>query len=209
MAGFSSEKERMLAGELYIASDPELKEDNMRKRRLVHAINTSAYDAFNEREALFRELFKSLGDGAFLEPPFNCDYGSNISIGRNFYANMDCIFLDVAPITIGDNVFFGPRVNLLTPYHPIDAETRNSHLEGALPITIGNNVWFGGNVTVCPGVVIGDDVVVGAGSVVVKNIPSHSVAAGNPCRMIRSITNKDKEYWHSKAEGYRQWKTGL
>ena len=122
---------------------------------------------------------------------------------------MDCIFLDVAPITIGDNVFFGPRVNLLTPYHPIDAETRNSQLEGALPITIGNNVWFGGNVTVCPGVVIGDDVVVGAGSVVVKDIPSHSVAAGNPCRIIRSITDKDKEYWRSKAEGYRQWKTGL
>ena len=209
MAGFSSEKERMLAGELYIASDPELKEDSMRKRRLVHAINTSAYDAFNEREALFRELLKGLGDGAFLGPPFNCDYGSNISIGRNFYANMGCIFLDVAPITIGDNVFFGPRVNLLTPYHPIDAETRNSQLEGALPITIGNNVWFGGNVTVCPGVVIGDDVVVGAGSVVVKDIPSHSVAAGDPCRVIRGITDKDKEYWRSKAEGYRQWKTGL
>ena len=152
----TNEWERMLSGELYICGDMQ-REANMRKRRLVHAINTSAYDAFEERDRLFRELFGSLGKGAFLEPPFNCDYGCNTYIGDNFYANMDCIFLDVARITIGDRVFFGPRVGLYTPYHPIDAAVRASGPEGARPITIGNDVWFGGSVVVCPGVTIGDD----------------------------------------------------
>ena len=134
----TNEWERMLSGELYICGDMQ-REANMRKRRLVHAINTSAYDAFEERDRLFRELFGSLGKGAFLEPPFNCDYGCNTYIGDNFYANMDCIFLDVARITIGDRVFFGPRVGLYTPYHPIDAAVRASGPEGARPITIGND----------------------------------------------------------------------
>ena len=144
------EWERMLSGELYVADSPQQREANMRKRRLVQAINTSAYDAFEERDRLFHELFGSLGRGAFLEPPFNCDYGCNIYIGDNFYANMDCIFLDVASITIGDRVFFGPRVGLYTPYHPIDAAVRVSGPEGARPITIGSDVWFGGNVVVGP-----------------------------------------------------------
>lgn len=120
------EWERMLSGELYVADSPQQQDANMRKRRLVQAINTSKYDAFKEREELFRELFGSLGKGGFLEPPFNCDYGCNTYIGDNFYANMDCIFLDVAKITIGDRVFFGPRVGLYTPYHPIDAAVRSS-----------------------------------------------------------------------------------
>lgn len=111
---------------------------------------------------------------------------------------MDCIFLDVARITIGDRVFFGPRVGLYTPYHPIDATVRSSGPEGARPITIGNDVWFGGNVVVGPGVTIGDDVVIGAGSVVVKDIPSHSVAVGNPCHVIREITDADREYWEAR-----------
>ena len=186
---FAGEYDRMIAGELYVAEDPRLQELNMRKRRLVHAINTSAYDAFDERKALFTELFGAFGEGGFIEPPFNCDYGCNISIGKNFYANMDCIFLDVAPIAIGDRVFFGPRINLLTPYHPIDAAVRASGPEGALPITIGS------------------DVVIGAGSVVVKDIPSHSVAVGNPCRVVREISDKDREYWERKASEYRAWKS--
>ena len=200
MTQYNSEKERMLAGELYVAADPELGEANMRKRRLVHEINTMPYDQLDERMKLFHELFAELGEGSFVEAPFNCDYGSNTRIGRNFYANMDCIFLDVAPITIGDNVFFGPRIGLYTPYHPIDAEVRNAQMEGGLPITIGSDVWFGGNVIVCPGVTIGDDVVIGAGSVVTKDIPSHSVAVGNPCRVIREIGEKDREY---RREGPR------
>ena len=181
----------------------------MRKRRLVQAISTSAYDAFEERDRLFHELFGSLGKGAFLEPPFNCDYGCNTYTGDNFYANMDCIFLDVAPITIGDRVFFGPRVGLYTPYHPIDAAVRASGPEGARPITIGSDVWFGGNVVVGPGVTIGNDVVIGAGSVVVKDIPSHSVAVGNPCHVIREITDADRDYWEGKAAEYRAWKDSL
>lgn len=191
------EWERMLSGELYVADNPKQHEMNMRKRRLVQAINTSAYDAFEERDRLFHELFGSLGKGAFLEPPFNCDYGCNTYIGDNFYANMDCIFLDVARITIGDRVFFGPRVGLYTPYHPIDAAVRASGPEGARPITIGNDVWFG------------DDVVIGAGSVVVKDIPSHSVAVGNPCHVIRTITDDDRTYWQAKAAEYRAWKDSI
>ena len=144
-----------------------------------------------------------------MEPPFNCDYGCNTFIGKNFYANMDCIFLDVARITIGDRVFFGPRVGLYTPYHPIDATVRSSGPEGARPITIGNDVWFGGNVVVGPGVTIGDDVVIGAGSVVVKDIPSHSVAVGNPCHVIREITDADCEYWEGKAAEYHAWKDSI
>lgn len=203
---YANEKERMLDGVLYVANDSQLAADNMRKRRLVHEINTAPYDALDHRMELFHELFAELGEGAFIEAPFNCDYGSNTRIGRNFYANMDCIFLDVAPITIGDNVFFGPRVSLYTPYHPIDAEVRAAQMEGALPITIGSDVWFGGNVVVCPGVTIGDDVVIGAGSVVAKDIPSHSVAVGNPCHVVREIGQQDREYWQAKADEYRAWK---
>ena len=188
-----NEWERMLSGELYVADSPQQQEANMRKRRLVQAINTSEYDAFKERDELFHELFGAFGEGGFVEPPFNCDYGCNTFIGKNFYANMDCIFLDVARITIGDRVFFGPRVGLYTPYHPIDAAVRSSGPEGARPITIGNDVWFGGNVVVGPGITIGDDVVIGAGSVVVKDIPSHSVAVGNPCHVIREITDADRK----------------
>lgn len=204
-----NEWERMLSGELYVADNAQQREANMRKRKLVQAINTSTYDAFEERDRLFHELFGSLGKGAFLEPPFNCDYGCNTYIGDNFYANMDCIFLDVAPITIGDRVFFGPRVGLYTPYHPIDAAVRASGLEGARPITIGSDVWFGGNVVVGPGVTIGNDVVIGAGSVVVKDIPSHSVAVGNPCHVIRTITDDDRTYWQAKAAEYRAWKDSI
>lgn len=200
------EYERMLSGELYIADDPYLKEHNLKRRRLVQEINRSDYDEFDKREALFRELFGSFGEGSYIEPPFRADYGCNTYIGRNFYANTDCIFLDVARIDIGDNVFFGPRVSLLTPYHPIDAQVRNEQLEGGKPISIGNDVWFGGNVTVCPGVTIGDDVVIGAGSVVVKDIPSHCIAVGNPCRPIRAITDADHEQWQRKAREYRAWK---
>lgn len=203
------EYDRMLAGDAYIATDPLIAEASLRRRRLVQEINRTDYDAFQEREELFRELFGSLGEDPDINIPFYCDYGINIHIGDHFYANVDCIFLDVAPITIGDHVFFGPRTNLLTPYHPIDAEIRNTHLEGGLPITIGSNVWFGGNVTVCPGVTIGDDVVVGAGSVVTKDIPSHSVAVGNPAHVMRPITQEDRDHWQRIADEYNAWKAGL
>lgn len=196
----------MVSGELYIADDPHLHALGAKRRRLQQEINTSAWDAFDERAALFRELFGAIGEGSHIEPPFRCDYGCNIAIGRNFYANTDCIILDVAPVTIGDNVFFGPRVGLYTPYHPIDAQTRNAQLEGGLPIRIGDDVWFGANVTVCPGVTIGSDVVIGAGSVVTKDIPAHSVAVGNPARVIRAIDDDERARWRAKAAEYRAWK---
>ncbi|MEE1295467.1 MAG: sugar O-acetyltransferase [Bifidobacterium sp.] len=196
----------MLTGELYIAADPHLGALHLRKRRLVQAINTSRYDAFEERSQLFHELFGALGEDASIEPPFQCDYGCNTYIGDHFYANVDCAFLDVAEIRIGDNVFMGPRVSLYTPYHPIDAGVRNQQLEGGRPITIGDDVWFGGSVTVCPGVTIGNDVVVGAGSVVTKDVPDHSVVAGNPARVLRAITADDRVHWQAKAAEYRAWK---
>ena len=198
-----SEKERMLAGELYFADDPELNAMRMKKRKLEREFNDTPYDAFELRASIIRELFGSTGKNCYVEPPFHCDYGCNTRVGDNFYANFDCIFLDVAPITIGNNVFFGPRVGLYTPYHPIDARVRGEGLEGGLPITIGDDVWFGGNVVVCPGVTIGSDVVIGAGSVVVHDIPSHSVAVGNPCHVIRQINDADREYWEEKAQQYR------
>lgn len=200
------EYERMLSGELYIADDPRLQQLGARRRRLQQLINTSAWDAFDERDRLFHELLGAFGEGSHIEPPFRCDYGCNIHIGRNFYANTDCIVLDVAPVTIGDNVFFGPRVALCTPYHPIDAAARNEQLEGGLPITIGSDVWFGGGVTVCPGVTIGDDVVVGAGSVVAKDIPSHAVVVGNPAHVVRAIGEEDRRRWRAQADAYRAWK---
>ena len=175
------EWERMLSGELYVADSPQQQEANMRKRRLVQAINTSEYDAFKERDELFHELFGAFGEGGFVEPPFNCDYGCNTFIGKN------CIFLDVARITIGDRVFFGPRVGLYTPYHPIDATVRSSGPEGARPITIGNDVWFGGNVAVLPGVTIGSGAVIGAGSVVSRDVPPN-VVSGTIDSSFPSIT---------------------
>lgn len=198
-----SEKERMLAGELYIAEEPELGRLHMKKLRLVQQYNTAAFDDFAGREAIMRELLGSVGKNFTIEPPVQFDYGCFTYIGDNFYANTDCIFLDVNPIRIGDNVMLGPRVGLYTPWHPIDAKVRAELLEGGSPITIGNDVWIGGGVTVCPGVTIGDDVVIGAGSVVVKDIPAHSVAVGNPCHVIRTIGASDRDYWRAKADAYR------
>lgn len=126
--------------------------------------------------------------GAYLEPPFRCDYGANITLGKNFYANFNCVVLDVAPVVIGDNVLFAPNVQIYTAGHPLDVKSRvEEGIEFGTPITIGNNVWLGGGVIVCPGVTIGDNSVIGAGSVVTKDVPANVVAAGNPCRVIRTL----------------------
>lgn len=199
-----TEKELMLSEQLYIANDMELEKDNAKARRLTRLINTATEEQADYRLGLFRELFGSVGKQFWIEPPFRTDYGCNTYIGEGFYANYDCIFIDVARIHIGNNVFLGPRVCLYTAGHPIDAEIRNQQLEFGKSITIGNDVWIGGNTVVNPGVTIGDNVVIGSGSVVTKDIPSGVVAAGVPCRVIRQITEADTTYWRTLAEQYRK-----
>jgi maltose O-acetyltransferase len=182
-----SMRERMLAGDLYIADDARLAADSLRAMRLLEQFNRSAADAPEERQRLLCELLGTLGEGAVVRPPFYCDYGYQTHLGARSFANFGLVALDVARITIGEDVQIGPNVQLLTPTHPIEAELRRAKWEAAKPITIGNNVWLGGGVIVCPGVTIGDNTVVGAGAVVVKDLPARVVAVGNPARVIRRL----------------------
>lgn len=197
-----TEKERMISGRLYRDSDPELLAGRARARVLTERFNATREEDKDQREPILRELLGSVGGRIYIEPTFHCDYGYNISIGDGFYANYDCIILDVAPVTIGRNVFFAPRVGVYTAGHPIDAGIRAEGLEFGKAITIGDDVWVGGNVVINPGVTIGSDVVIGSGSVVTRDIPSHVVAAGNPCRVIRPITQEDRAYWLKQREEY-------
>lgn len=200
------EKDLMLSGQLYIATDEELVELQLKKHRFLDEFNNTKFEDYLKRRELAKGIFKRLGENAIINKPFYCDYGCNISIGDNFYANFDSVFLDVNEIIIGNNVFLAPRVSLFTAGHPIDKDVRNTQLEFGKKIIIGNDVWIGGNTVVNPGVTIGDNVVIGSGSVVTKDIPSGVVAAGNPCRVIRKITEEDKEYWNRKKELYYQLK---
>ena len=197
-----TDKECMLAERLYMAADAELVKARERAKRLTRQINTATEEQTEYRNRLFRELFGGIGSNFCIESSFRIDYGCNTYIGENFYANYDCIFIDVARIDIGDNVFFGPRVCLFTAGHPIDAGVRNMQLEFGKRIRIGNDVWVGGNTVINPGVTIGDNVVIGAGSVVTGDIPCGVVAAGVPCRVIREITEEDRVYWGKEAEAY-------
>ncbi|MBP2185919.1 sugar O-acetyltransferase [Amycolatopsis magusensis] len=181
-------KGRMLRGELYKDNDPELVAERYRAQRLCAEFNGTEPDAGERREQLLRDLLGGLGEGSWIMPRFQCDYGYLIEIGSNSFLNYDAILLDCAPIRIGDDVSIGPRAQLLTALHPMeDHEARRQRWESAAPITIGNNVWFGGGVTVCAGVTVGDDTVVGAGSVVTRDLPSKVFAAGNPARVIRGL----------------------
>lgn len=197
-----TEKEKMLSGKLYIAQNDELISDNKQARRLTRLFNQATEDEADKRLSYLNQLFGRVGKNIWIEPPFRCDYGQHIFIGENFYANYDCIIIDVCPVTIGSNVFFGPRVCIYTALHPIDAEVRATGLEYGKPVTIGNDVWVGGNTVINPGVTIGDNVVIGSGSVVTKDIPSGVVAVGNPCRVLRAITEEDYQYWHQKQKEY-------
>jgi maltose O-acetyltransferase len=179
--------ERMLAGEPYIADDPRIIDMSLTAMDRMAAYNTSsAHDPDNRRQLLV-ELLGSVGEGTEIRPPFHVDFGDHITIGARCFANFGLVALDVAPITIGDDVQIGPNVQLLTPTHPIEPEPRREKWEGAEPIRIGDNVWLGGGVTVLPGVTIGENTVVGAGSVVSRDLPANVVAAGNPARVIRTI----------------------
>jgi maltose O-acetyltransferase len=182
-----SEKEKMLAGELYLALDPELANERKHCRTKIHGYNNTLPEQFAERAAILRELLGAVHKSAYIEPPFRCDYGYNIHVGKGFYANFDCVLLDVNPITIGDRVLLGPGVHIYTATHPVDPETRRSFKELGRPITIEDDVWIGGRAILCPGVTIGEGAVIGAGSVVTKDVPPRTLAAGNPCRKIRAI----------------------
>ena len=198
-------KELMLMGELYkLNDDKELNEDFMRARRLTRLFNSMTEEQMEERKEIIKELFKSTGENVHVEQTFHCDYGCHISVGENFYANYDCIMVDVCEIIIGDNVLLAPRVGIYTAGHPIDAAVRNEGLEFGKPVIIGDNVWIGGNAVINPGVTIGSGVVIGSGSVVTKDIPDHVVAVGNPCRVSRKINEEDKIYWEKEREKYYQ-----
>ena len=182
-----TEREKMLAGELYIASDPELHTAHLRAQALLAKFNATAADARQERRASLTELFAHFGDETVLKPIFRCDYGFNISIGRRTFINYDCTFLDCNLITIGDEVQIAPGVHIYTCTHPLDATQRRAYLELALPVSVGDGVWLGGGAIICPGVTIGENTVVGAGSVVTRDLPPNVLAAGNPCRVIRPL----------------------
>lgn len=188
----SREKDKMLSGELYKSFDAELLAERQRAKEIVFRYNSLQPSMIEERNELLRSLFGSVKGNFFIEPPFRCDYGCNIEIGENFYANYNLVILDCAKVTIGDNVLIGPNVGIYTAGHPLHFELRNEEWEFACPITIEDNVWIGGNVVLNPGVTVGRNSVVGSGSVVTKDIPANVVAAGNPCRVIREITDADK-----------------
>ena len=181
-----TEKEKCKRGELYDANnDPELVAERQACKRICHEYNSLSPDETEKREKIIRKLIGKTGKQFIIEQPFYCDYGYNIEIGENFYANMNCVILDGAKVTFGDNVFIAPNCGFYTAGHPLDTALRNQGLEYARPIKVGNNVWIGAQVCVLPGVTIGDNCVIGAGSVVTNDIPDNSLAVGNPCRVIK------------------------
>ncbi len=194
-----TELEKMRQGLLYDANyDPELLQARARCKDLCFEFNRLKPSSTAEQEKIIRSLFGKTGKNCCVTAPFWCDYGCNIEVGDNFYINHYCVILDGGKVTFGDNVFIAPNCVFSTAGHPLDTEQRNQGLEYAYPITVGDNVWFGASVTVLPGVTIGSDTVIGAGSVVNRDIPSGVVAVGNPCRVLRKITEEDKKkYWRN------------
>jgi maltose O-acetyltransferase len=180
-------RERMLAGELYIADDPELARDSARAQRLTHQINTMDPTDHQRRRELLAELLGAFGEGSDIRPPLQCDYGYQTFVGARCFANWGLISLDVATVTIGDDVQLGPNVQLLTATHPLEPGPRRDKWEAAEPIVIGDNVWLGGGVIVCPGVTIGADTVIGAGAVVARDLPAAVIAVGSPARVVRTL----------------------
>ena len=186
-----SEKEKMLAGELYNPFDKELSIERRSARLLFKELNDSSDAEGKKRKQILKQLIPNSSGRVWIEPPFYCDYGSNISIGERVFFNFNCVVLDVAPITIGSRTMFGPNVQIYTATHPINHIERASGLESGKSIHIGEDVWVGGSAVICPGVSIGDRSVIGAGSVVTKDIPSDVFAAGNPCKVIRNIDTSE------------------
>lgn len=189
-----TEKEKMIAGKVYNSQDSELVAALNKSKSLCRQYNNLDFSNVAARKVIIDELLQEEHNDGYcvFTPPFWCDYGFNVKVGKNFYSNHNLVILDCTEVTFGDNVFVGPNCGFYTAIHPIDAHQRNTGIELAKPIKVGSDVWFGGGVTVLPGVTIGDNVVIGAGSVVVKDIPSGVVAVGNPCKPIRKITEADK-----------------
>ncbi|OXM86005.1 sugar O-acetyltransferase [Paenibacillus rigui] len=184
---FKTEKEKMLAGELYLASDPQLTKDRENARKQTRLFNQTLETELDQRTELLKQLFGSTGENLYIEPTFRCDYGYNIHIGNHFYANFDCVILDVCEVRIGEYCFIGPGVHIYTATHPINPFERASGAEFGKPVTIGNNVWIGGRAVINPGVTIGDNVVIASGAVVTKDVPDNVIVGGNPARVIKTI----------------------
>ena len=195
-----NQKQRMLAGLPYKAWEDGLKEERIANKLRIQEYNSLPANDFKRKDELIRSILGKVGKDVWIESPFFCDYGYNIEVGDNFYTNYNCVILDVGKVIIGDNVMLAPNVAIYTAGHPIHPDSRNSGYEYGIGITIGNNVWLGGNSVVNPGVTIGDNTVIGAGSVVTKDIPANVIAAGNPCKVIREITEDDKQYYYKNRE---------
>ena len=195
-----NQKERMLAGLPYKAWLDGLSEERMENKLKVHEYNLLSPDEKDKIEQLIKNILGKTGENIVVEQPFHCDYGKNIEVGNNFFANYNLTILDVGKVIIGKNAQFAPNVSLYTAGHPLHPDSRNSGYEYGIGITIGDNVWLGGNVVVNPGVHIGNNVVIGSGSVVTKDIPDNVIAVGNPCKVIREITEEDRKYYYKNNE---------
>lgn len=191
-----TQKERMLAELPYKAWLDGLEEERMKNKKKIYSYNNLSPDKTEEMKSTIKSILGKSGENVFIEQPFRCDYGKNIEVGENFFANYNCIMLDVGKIKIGKNVMFAPNVAVYTAGHPIHPDSRNSGYEYGIGVTIGDNVWIGGNVVINPGVNIGNNVVIGSGSVVTKDIPDNMIAVGNPCKVIREITESDRKYYY-------------
>lgn len=195
-----NQKERMLNELPYQAWKDGLSEERKENKRKVYRYNKLSPDEEKEQDRLIREIVGKCGETIWVEQPFHCDYGYNIEVGNNFYSNYNLTIVDVGKVIIGENVMIAPNVSLYTAGHPLHPDARNSGYEYGIGITIGDNVWIGGNTVVNPGVHIGNNVVIGSGSVVTKDIPDNALAAGNPCKVIRFLTEEDKKYYYKNRK---------
>lgn len=195
-----NQKERMLNELPYQAWKDGLSEERKENKRKVYRYNKLSPDEEKEQDRLIREIVGKCGETIWVEQPFHCDYGYNIEVGNNFYSNYNLTILDVGKVIIGENVMIAPNVSLYTAGHPLHPDARNSGYEYGIGITIGDNVWIGGNTVVNPGVHIGNNVVIGSGSVVTKDIPDNALAVGNPCKVIRFLTEEDKKYYYKNRK---------